>query len=270
MYNIITSSSNVKLKEVTALLEKSKARKESGHFIIEGTRIFSEVPKELTKEIVCSESYLNKNGEAQMQGLPFTVLSDALFTKLSDTKTPQGVLAVVKQSKYTLEEILQGKAASSKGNEAQPLLLMLEDVQDPGNLGTIMRSAEGAGVTGVILSKGCVDLYNPKTVRSTMGSIFRMPFTYVEDFGEAIQKAQAAGVQVYAAHLAGKKAYEDFDYTKPTAFLIGNEGNGLKEETAKKADSYVIIPMLGKLESLNAGIAASLLSFEAARQRRLG
>jgi TrmH family RNA methyltransferase len=81
---------------------------------------------------------------------------------------------------------------------------MLEDVQDPGNLGTIMRSAEGAGVTGVILSKGCVDLYNPKTVRSTMGSIFRMPFTYVEDFGEAIQKAQGAGVQVYAAHLAGK------------------------------------------------------------------
>ena len=141
-------------------------------------------------------------------------------------------------------------------------------LQDPGNMGTIVRTAEGAGVTGVIMSRDCVDIYNPKTIRSTMGSIYRMPFYYAEDILKAIRKIKDAGIKVYAAHLDGEKSYDEEDYAFSCAFLIGNEGNGLREETSKMADHYIIIPMSGEVESLNAAIAASVLMFEVKRQRR--
>lgn len=145
---------------------------------------------------------------------------------------------------------------------------MLDNLQDPGNMGTIVRTAEGAGVTGVIMSRDCVDIYNPKTIRSTMGSIYRMPFYYAEDILKAIRKIKDAGIKVYAAHLDGEKSYDEEDYAFSCAFLIGNEGNGLREETSKMADHYIIIPMSGEVESLNAAIAASVLMFEVKRQRR--
>ena len=135
-------------------------------------------------------------------------------------------------------------------------------------MGTIVRTAEGAGVTGVIMSRDCVDIYNPKTIRSTMGSIYRMPFYYAEDILKAICKIKDAGIKVYAAHLDGEKSYDEEDYAFSCAFLIGNEGNGLREETSKMADHYIIIPMSGEVESLNAAIAASVLMFEVKRQRR--
>lgn len=149
----------------------------------------------------------------------------------------------------------------------RPLLVLLEDLQDPGNLGTILRTGEGAGITGVIMSKKTVDIYNPKTIRSTMGSIYRVPFLYVEDMEGTIRILREKGIRVYAAHLRGQDYYSGFSFVEGTAFLIGNEGNGLRRETADLADCYLKIPMEGQVESLNAAIAASLLVYEAHRQR---
>ena len=177
---------------------------------------------------------------------------------MSDTKTPQGVLCLMKWPRYSLDDLLIRRNG---------IFVVLEDLQDPGNLGTIIRTGEGAGIAGVIMSRDTVDIFNPKTIRATMGSIYRVPFVYVQDLGEAIGKLQKADITVYAAHLKGTGYYDAFDYTGGSAFLIGNEGNGLKEQTVDMADTYVKIPMAGRVESLNAAIATTLFMYEAARQR---
>lgn len=172
---------------------------------------------------------------------------------------PLRILCVVEQMNHEINELTSAKC---------PLIMVLDHLQDPGNLGTILRTAEGAGVTGILMDRECVDVYNPKTIRSTMGSIYRMPFVYVEDLGKGIQDLKDKGITTYAAHLEGTNSYDEEDLTNPCAFLIGNEGNGLRREIADMADCYVKIPMLGQVESLNAAIASSVLMFEAARQRR--
>ena len=134
--------------------------------------------------------------------------------------------------------------------------------------GTILRAGEGAGVTGIILDRGSADIYSPKVIRSTMGSIYRVPFIYTDDLHQTIGEVKKQGIHLYAAHLKGKHNYEEENYTGPSGFLIGNEANGLTEETAALADAWVRIPMAGKVESLNAAVAASVLLFETARQRR--
>ncbi|MDE7037602.1 MAG: RNA methyltransferase, partial [Lachnospiraceae bacterium] len=160
---------------------------------------------------------------------------------------------------YALPEVTGGE---------RPLVAVLDHLQDPGNLGTIFRAAEGAGVTGIVMDRECVDIYNPKTIRSTMGSVYRMPFCYVEDLPDAVREMKENGILTYAAHLEGRRDYDEEDYRRPCAFLIGNEGNGLTREVAQLADAYIRIPMKGQVESLNAAVAASVLMFEAARQRR--
>ena len=132
----------------------------------------------------------------------------------------------------------------------------------------MIRAGEGAGITGVIMTENTVDIYNPKTIRSTMGSIFRIPFCYVADMSEAIEGAKKLGITVYAAHLGGDRAYDENDYRKGTAFIIGNEGAGITEHTAEQADELIKIPMLGEVESLNAAAAATVLMYEVSRQRR--
>ena len=141
-------------------------------------------------------------------------------------------------------------------------LLILEDTADPGNLGTIMRTAEAAGVTGAIMGKGTVDIFNPKVVRSTMGSIFRLPFAYVDDLKSVILGLKRDGISFYATHLKGKESYRDISYSNKAGILIGNEARGLSDEIANLADTYVIIPMQGKVESLNAAVAAALMMYE--------
>ena len=126
---------------------------------------------------------------------------------------------------------------------------------------------EGAGITGVIMSSNTVDIYNPKTIRSTMGSIYRVPFFYAKDFNEELKQLKENGVKIYAAHLDGKNTYTQESYKNATAFLIGNEGNGLTDSVTKKADTLIKIPMQGQVESLNAAIACTILTYEAVRQR---
>ena len=178
---------------------------------------------------------------------------------MSDTQTPQGILTVLKKPSYTVDDILQGE---------NPLVMILEDLQDPGNAGTIFRTGEGAGVSGIFLTRTCVDVTNPKVIRSTMGSIYRMPFLYVEDVVSLKQELTQRKIRTYAAHLQGKNTYDREEYTGGTAFLIGNEGKGLTEEAARTADTLIRIPMCGRVESLNAAMAAGILMYEAARQRR--
>ena len=118
------------------------------------------------------------------------------------------------------------------------------------------------------MNRTTADIYNPKVIRSTMGSIYRVPFLYTDDLQETIRQVKKAGVRLFAAHLKGERSYDQEDYTRGTAFLIGNEGNGLRDEVADVAECYIKIPMCGEVESLNAAVASSVLMFEAARQRR--
>ena len=257
---MITSNSNAQVKRLLQLQKKSKARDEEKVFLVEGLRMFSEVPAERVQKVYISESLYNKKKqELHLEKFSVEILSDSVFQYVSDTKTPQGILCIVEQKKYDIEELL---------NIENPHFMVLDNLQDPGNLGTIVRTAEGAGVDAIFLSKGSVDIYNPKTIRSTMGSIYGMPVVYVGNLLELLNAFKQRGIKSYAAHLDGKNSYDKENYQSGTAILIGNEGNGLRDEIADSADVWVQIPMQGKVESLNAAIAASILMFEVYRQRR--
>lgn len=222
--------------------------------------MFLEAPKDRITKVYVSEGFCQREEyTAMVKEMDHEVLTDTVFRAVSDTQTPQGILCLIRQFSYSIEEIITRGISH---------LLLLENLQDPGNLGTIIRTGEGAGVTGVILSKDTVDIYNPKTIRSTMGSIYRMPFCYTEDLIAVLAGLREKGITTYAAHLQGTRFYDEEDYQKPSAFLIGNEGNGLTKELAEKADCYIKIPMSGSVESLNAAIASAILMYEVYRQRR--
>ncbi len=264
---------NAKIKEIHKLNEKSKARREAGLFVTEGPKMFMEAPLEWVEQVYVTREFLDRIDRessavtvesdrslkiSEMIGWMETdIVTPDQMNKISDTQTPQGILCILRQPGYTIDDILSHKG---RKDDDRKLIMVLEDIQDPGNLGTIFRTAEGAGASGIILSEGCVDIYNPKTVRSTMGSIYRMPFIYTDDLKGAVDKLKDNGVTVYAAHLKGERSYDDIEYAD-SAFLIGNEGNGLRDETAALADEYIKIPMEGELESLNASVAASVLMY---------
>lgn len=266
---MITSLSNRTVKEIVALTQKGKERHKRDVFVVEGIKMFLEAPAERICAVYVAqgaEKEILKVCGDKLVGISYELVSDEVFAKMSDTMTPQGILCLVRQFHYDLQEILEENRKEQIKN--QPLFIMLEDIQDPGNLGTIFRTAEAVGAHGIIMSRCTVDVYHPKTIRSTMGSVYRVPFVCVESVSSIIKVLQQQGICVYAAHLNGKAFYEEFDYRTGTAFLIGNEGNGLRKETAACADTLVRIPMEGMVESLNAGVASSVLLYEAYRQRR--
>lgn len=258
---MITSTGNQQIKEIQQLQKKAKARLKQRVFVVEGLKMVWEAPADWLLKIYISETLLLQEEvrkRLQERGCPYEAVSDSVLKAASDTQTPQGILALVKMPSYSLKDCL---------NTERPCLLVLENIQDPGNLGTMLRTGEGAGVTGIVLNRNTVDLFNPKTLRATMGSVYRVPFYFSEDLNTDLQALKNEGITVYAAHLKGQDFYDQPDYTKGTAFLIGNEGNGLTEETAALADSLIRIPMEGNVESLNAAIAAALLMYEMHRQR---
>ncbi len=255
----IDSTKSAQVKQIAALQKKAKYRREEGCFVVEGLKMVAEAPADRRLCVYASDSFLSGGGEKRLDGISYTAVSDAAFKAMSDTRTPQGVLAVVKMVRW--EE-------ASLYEDPEALLVILEDLQDPGNLGTILRAGEGAGVTGVIVSRGTVDLYNPKVIRSTMGSVYRVPVVAADDLQKVLLKCRANGITSYAAHLKGTKNYEEADYKKPSAFLIGNEAAGLSEPLSRTADFLIKIPMKGAVESLNAAVAASIFLYETARQRR--
>jgi TrmH family RNA methyltransferase len=261
--NMISSLSNPQVKNLTLLQKKPKAREEQSVFVVEGLKMFEEAREiGLLRKTYASESFLYEMEEQRpdfFEALDYEILTDSVFKEVSETKTPQGILGVVQQSSYSLDSMLSAEDAC---------ILLLEDIRDPGNLGTMIRTAEGAGITGIIFGDSTVDIYNPKVIRATMGSIYRVPFYQAEDFYEVLDKVKAWGITIYAAHLSGIPYDTQGSFRSKCAFIIGNEANGLSEQASAKADKLIKIPMAGKVESLNAAVAAAILMYEAARQRK--
>lgn len=257
---MITSMSNSQVKNLVLLGKKAKERQRQHVFVAEGKKMFLEAPRELLRKIYVSESFLlEKENRNMLSGTEYEVLKDNVFLAACGTKTPQGILCVIEMPEWNMEELLGQKDG---------FFLLLEGIQDPGNLGTIIRTGEGAGVTAVIASRTAVDVFNPKTIRSTMGSIFRVPFFAAEDFFDVLARMKERSVKIFAAHLEGSISYDEPDYRGSVGFLIGNEGSGLTREAVAFSETCIRIPMEGEVESLNAAVAAAVLMYEANRQRK--
>jgi TrmH family RNA methyltransferase len=261
--SVISSISNPQIKNLISLQKKVKARDEQGIFVVEGIKMFEEAKQAgLLIKAYASESFYDsacRENPEYFSDTDFEILTDSVFKEASETLTPQGIMGTVKKAQYSPEDMIK---------TADACLLLLEDIRDPGNLGTMIRTAEGAGMSGVILSGSSVDIYNPKVIRSTMGSIFRVPFYYTEKLTETILELKEKGVTVYAPHLSGVAYDSEDNFKNKSAILIGNEANGLSREASEAADTLIKIPMSGKVESLNAAVAAAVLMYEAARQTR--
>jgi len=263
--NFITSGQNPVIKEIKALKEK-KYRDQKGLYFIEGIRFIEEAIKE--KELISKVLVSEKIGEVkggkeilkQLEEANFSsiyTVPNKLYLEVTDTENPQGILAVMHKKSVSIESVYDNKN----------FFVVLDSIQDPGNMGTIIRTADAAGATAVIVSKGCVDVYNPKVLRATMGSIFHIPICYCENILETLQSLKAKGIVLCAAHLSGSKSYFDLNYKNNIAIIIGNEANGISDSVAALSDELVKIPMEGKSESLNASIAAGLLIYEVLRCR---
>lgn len=257
---VITSCANDTVKRVSMIVNSAKARRKEGLFAVEGIRIAKEIPREALCECYVSEDFIAEHDITALfdyETAP-VVVSAAVFKKMCDTQNPQGILCVCRMRGDTADDfLLRHKTGALR-------LLLLEGVQDPGNLGTMVRTAEGAGFDAVIADENTVDVYNPKVTRSTMGSLFRVPVLYTGDLAAVAEQIKRSSATVYAAHLRGVRNYNEIDYNDRIAFMIGNEGAGLSEEISAIADELVRIPMRGRLESLNAAVAASLLMYSAA------
>ncbi len=249
----IESIHNKIIKEIISFKNK-RDRDKKGLFILEGERLISEINDEWEiKYVAVAESYTSS-----IKADKIYRVSDKLFEKITDTVNPQGILAVCKIKDFNIENI---------DFNGSPLFVVLENVTDPGNMGTIIRTADAAGADGVFLSKGCVDIYNSKVIRATMGSVFHLPIYRNVDVMSIVKSMNERGIVTAAAHLKGIKMPYDINLKGGCAIIIGNEANGLSDELSNEAGCLVKIPMPGRAESMNAGVAAGILIYEAVRQR---
>ena len=250
---IIESNQNKIIKEVNSLKAK-KERDKTGLFILEGKRLVDEIPNSWEiKYLLKAESY---SEDINFENV-YTV-KDSLFEKISETVNPQGILAVCHIKEFDVTNVDYSNS---------PFFVVLENVTDPGNMGTLIRTADAAGADGIFLSKGCVDIYNPKVIRATMGSIFHLPIYRNLNLMDLMEDSKNNNVKTLAAHLKGTSTPYKVDMTTACAVIIGNEANGLSDEISEMASDLVKIPMPGKAESMNAGIAGGILIYEAVRQR---
>ena len=250
---IIESNQNKIIKEVNSLKAK-KERDKTGLFILEGKRLVDEIPNSWEiKYLLKAESY---SEDINFENV-YTV-KDSLFEKISETVNPQGILAVCHIKEFD---------GTNVDYSNSPFFVVLENVTDPGNMGTLIRTADAAGADGIFLSKGCVDIYNPKVIRATMGSIFHLPIYRNLNLMDLMEDFKNNNVKTLAAHLKGTSTPYKVDMTTACAVIIGNEANGLSDEISEIASDLVKIPMPGKAESMNAGIAGGILIYEAVRQR---
>ncbi len=257
----IESTKNHLIKRLQGLKQR-KNREKEGVFIAEGLRFVEEIPKDWGIECyVVSDHFTQTYDISAFEKRADTYcVTDKLFALLADTENPQGILAVCHQKTYDLETILQNKNG---------FFLLAEEMNDPGNLGTIIRTADACNVDAIFLSKGSVDVYHAKTLRATMGSVFHIPVFQNVSLEETATCLQGRGIPIYAAHLKGRQYPYSLNLRRACAFLIGNEARGLSDDAAALCDSYVKIPMPGKAESLNASVAAAVLLYETVRQRTL-
>jgi len=264
--SLLSSVQNDRVKQWASLLDK-KYRDRSGQFLIEGVHLVLEALRgkaDVTTIVydmergIPAELKLERetNDSAATLGLEWVQASRSVMSKCTGTDTPPPVFAIL--SKLSID-----KEALYRKNG---LVVVLDGVRDPGNAGTIIRSADAVGADAVILGKGCVDLYNPKTVRSTMGSLFHLPIIEA-DLKELLPQAKAKGMKLIGTSLQAKHTCYGYDWTQSTWLLMGSESEGLSPEVRALVDESVIIPMVGQAESLNVAMAATVLLYESLRQR---
>lgn len=264
----ISSMNNPKVKQWSSLLKK-KGRDETGLFLLEGlTSILEALHHGAAVETVIildeDESFITETSStihAALENLPFkkphfVAVPMQVLNKVTETHSPQGVVAVIKQPDHTVQDV----QLHQKG-----MYVLLDGIQDPGNLGTIIRTADAAGAKAVIIGEGTVDLYNPKVVRSTMGSLFHLPIIK-EKLEVIIPTLKENGMAVVGTRLSDSVAHFHYQYPEMVGVLVGNEAKGVSESVADYIDHWVKIPMVGAAESLNVAIATAVILYEALRQ----
>ena len=256
---VITSKDNEKIKEIKKLKEK-KYREETNLFVVEGIKIVKEAIEydaDIQKIVISNDAIGYEVDEEVLkiiQKYEVMIVSQNVFESISDVKTPQGILAVIKNKENV------------KVDYNEDVIFILDNIQDPGNLGTIIRTLDAVGIKQLIVSNDTVDYMSPKVLRSTMGGAFRVNVIVADDLLNMIDEIKKNGFEVAVTDLATDKSIYDVDYSKK-AIVIGNEANGVSDEVKNKADIRVKIPMLGKAESLNAAVATSVIAYEYVRQK---
>ena len=248
---IITSKDNEIIKNIKKLKEK-KYRLDT--YIVEGIKMVKEAISE-NQEIELIAIREDFKIDFDTKKIKIVTISNKIFNDISDVKTPQGILAVIKKNQNNQIET------------NQEYILALDSLQDPGNMGTIIRTADSANINQIIINKTTVDPYSPKVIRSTMGAIYRTNIIEVEDLKATLKEMKSKGFQIITTDLKATQSIYDINYNNKTVVVIGNEANGISQEILQTADKKVIIPMLGKTESLNASIAASIMIYEYVRQK---
>lgn len=256
----ITSRENPLIKETAKLAAGKKHRREQGCFLAEGLRLCQDavhsglVPR---RAFVTQEMAARSEVQALLQqAQECYLLGPGVGEKLSDTKTPQGIFCVFPMPRLSFPDRLEGRR-----------FLLLSSLQDPGNVGTILRTGEAFGVDRVILSEDCPDLFSPKVLRATMGGVFRLPVSVTEDLEGTIRRMRGQGIAVYGAALGQHSVpITQLDFSRPSAVVIGNEGNGLTRQILDCCSASMVIPMEGRAESLNAAVAASISIWEMSRR----
>ncbi len=247
---IITSKDN-EIINIKKLKEK-KYRLDS--YIVEGIKMVKEAISE-NQEIALIAIREDFKIDFDTKNTKIVTISNKIFNDISDVKTPQGILAVIKKNQNNQIET------------NQEYILALDSLQDPGNMGTIIRTADSANINQIIINKTTVDPYSPKVIRSTMGAIYRTNIIEVEDLKATLKEMKSKGFQIITTDLKATQSIYDINYNNKTVVVIGNEANGVSQEILQTADKKVIIPMLGKTESLNASIATSIMIYEYVRQK---
>lgn len=261
---MITSRAN-KLVKLARSLHRRSQREKTGLYLLEGEHLLSEALAAgaevefvlYTKDFARASHHGLLLAGLQRAGYPCEEVEEAVMVSIAGTSSPPGILAVARQKKYGLADLLRGQ---------EVFLLVADAVQDPGNLGTILRTALAAGCTGAVLTSGTVDLYNEKVVRAAMGALFRLPVVHGAAPGELVAFLQDQ-VKIVVAHVGGKRPYYDGDYRGKLAIVVGNENRGPSPELLQASPVWVKIPLWGPVESLNVAVAAAILLYEAARQR---
>lgn len=255
---MITSNQNAKIKLVRTLMGRAKERREANAFVVEGVRLVEEaVVGNWGFQFVLYDETLSNRGKSQVEslrsrGVDVEEVSESLMKSLSETETPQGILAVLTDSRLPIPN-------------SPNFILIPDQIRDPGNLGTLLRTAAATGVQAVLLPPETTDAFAPKVLRSGMGAHFRVPIREMA-WDEIREVGKSAGLQVFLADMDGQSCWES-DLRQPLALIIGGEAEGASDEARKLATQKISIPMAGNVESLNAGVAGSVLMFEVVRQR---
>jgi TrmH family RNA methyltransferase len=256
----ITSAQNPKIKNLLLLQEKSKARREQGLFVVEGRRELEHCLEggfDVKTIFVCPE--IAEKGTIPSAAKPLILeIPEAIYRKVAYRESTEGIIAEVAYKSLSLEDLKLPE---------NPLIVVLESVEKPGNLGAVLRSADAAGADAVLIGDPLTDLYNPNLIRASIGAVFTVPVVAAPS-ADIIAFLKARGIQILTAQLQDSSLYYDMDMCRGTAIVMGTESTGLTPVWRQAADAHIRIPMLGRLDSLNVSVSAAILLFEAVRQRQ--